>query len=56
MDRSLSRFVDNLSEGIHSEKCGNCKFHLDYMLIKDDKLIFRCFEFKKIMRKNLIKN
>ena len=57
MDTSLSSLVDNLSEGLHSEKCADCKSHLDYLSIKDDKLILRCFEWKKkIMRKNLIKN
>ena len=57
MDTSLSSLVDNLSEGLHSEKCADCKSHLDYLSIKDDKLILRCFECKKkIMRKNLIKN
>ena len=38
MPSSLSSLVDNLSEGLHSEKCADCKSHLDYMSIKDDKL------------------
>ena len=29
------------------KKCTDCKSYLDYMPIKDKKLIFRCFEFKK---------
>ena len=47
MDTSLSSLVDNLSEGLHSEKCADCKSHLDYLSVKDDKLILRCFECKK---------
>ena len=55
MSRSLSNLVDNLSEGLHCDKCIECKSCLDYMLVKDDKLIsgFQC---KKIIRKTLIEN
>ena len=56
MPLSLSSLVDNLSEGFHSEKCVDCKSQLDYMSIKDNKFVFRCFECKKIMKKTLIKN
>ena len=52
---SLSNLVDNLSEALHSDKCTDCKPCLDYLMFKDDQLIFRSFECKKI-RKNLIKN
>ena len=59
MDRSLSSLVDNLSGGLHREKCADCKSHLDYMSIKDDKLIFRCFgckkKYEKEFNKELIK-
>ena len=47
MSSSLSSLVDNLSEGLHSEKCTDCKSCLDYMITQDDQLIFRCFECKK---------
>ena len=47
MSSSLSNLVDNLSEGLHSDKCTDCKFYLDYMITKDGQLIFRCFECKK---------
>ena len=53
---SLSSLVDNLSEGLHSEKCADCKSCLDYMITQDDQLIFRCLSVKNIMRENLIKN
>ena len=43
MSSSLSNFVDNSSEKVHSDKCTDCKFYLDYMTTKDEQLIFRCF-------------
>ena len=52
---SLSNLVDNLSEGLHSDKCTDCKSCLDYMIIKDDQLIFRCFECKKNYKKDFNK-
>ena len=33
MSSSLSKLVDNLSEGIHNNKCVNCKSNLDYVRI-----------------------
>ena len=47
MSRSLSNLVDDLSEGLHCDKCIDCKPCLKYMLVKGDQLIFRCFECKK---------
>ena len=47
MSSSLSILVENLSEGIHSDKCTDCKSCFDYMMFQDDQLIFRCFECKK---------
>ena len=46
MSSSLLSLADNLSEGIHNEKCTNCKSCLDYMTTQDDQLIFRCFDGK----------
>ena len=34
MSSSLSKLVDNLSEGIHNNKCSDCKSDLDYIKIK----------------------
>ena len=31
MASSLSKLVDNLSEGIHNNKCCDCGFNLDYI-------------------------
>ena len=60
MSSSLSCLVDNLSDGIHSDECTDFKSCLDYMITKDDQLIFRCFEcknnYKKHFNNELIKD
>ena len=55
MSSSLPNLVNNLFEGLHSDKCTNGKSCLDYMITKDDQLIFRCFECKKNFNNELIK-
>ena len=55
MSSSLSNLVDNFSEGLHSDKCTNCKFGHNCMSVKDKQLIFRCFECKNNYRKDLNK-
>ena len=59
MSTSLSKLVDNLSEGLHNNRCVDCKSCLDYMKTKDEKLIFRCFcckkNYEKDFNKELIK-
>ena len=47
MATSLSKLVNNLTEGIHSDKCIKCKSNLCYMKVMDEMLIFRCFNCKK---------
>ena len=51
MASSLSKFVDNLSEGIHNNKCSDCGSNLDYIKIttgpsslerRNEKLILEC--------------
>ena len=37
MSSSLSKLVDNLSEGIHNNKCSDCESNLDYIKIKKNK-------------------
>ena len=58
MSSSLSNLADNLFEGLHNGKCTKCKSCLDYMSVKDNQLIFRCFEcinnYKKDFNKELI--
>ena len=34
---SLSKLVDNLSEGIHNNKCADCESNLDYIKTKNEK-------------------
>ena len=46
MSTSLSNLVSNLSEGLHNDRCIDCKSCLDYMKNKDEQLIFRCFRCK----------
>ena len=55
MSTSISKLVDNLSEGLHNNRCVDCKSYLDYMITKDEKLIFRCFTCKKNYEKDFNK-
>ena len=59
MSMSLSKLIDNLSEGLHNNKCLNCKSCLDYIETKNEKLIFKCFNckqnYEKDFNKELIK-
>ena len=50
---SLSNLADNLSEALH--KCTDCELHFDYISIKNNQLIFRCFRCKKNHEKNFNK-
>ena len=55
---SLPNLVNNLSEGLHIDRCIDCKSCLHYMTTKDEQLIFRCLRckknYKKIDNKDLI--
>ena len=60
MSTLLSKLVDNLSEGLHNNRCVDCKSYLDYMIIKDrakhrKRLIFRCYCCKKNYEKDFNK-
>ena len=59
MSSSLSKLVDNLSEGIHNDKGADCKSSLDYIKTKNEKLILECYNckqrYKKKFNKELIK-
>ena len=53
---SKIKFVEvNLSEGLHCDKCTDCKPCLDYMMFKDNQLISRCFDYKKNDKKDFNK-
>ena len=43
MSMPLSKLIHNLSEGIHNNKCADCKSCLDYIKTKNEKLILKCF-------------
>ena len=45
----------NLTEGIHSDKCINCKSDISYMKVIDETLIFRCFNCKRNYKKEINK-
>ena len=67
MASSLSKLVDNLSEGIHNNKCSDCGSNLDYnkttakptarssLECKNEKLILECYNCKQRYKKSLIK-
>ena len=47
MSSSLSNLANDLCDGLHNNKDINCNFFLLYRN-QDDKLVFSCFECKKI--------
>ena len=53
---SLSSLVSNLSDRLHSDKCTDCKSCLDYMITKNDQLVFTCSECKKNYKKDFNKD
>ena len=56
MSSSLSKLVDNLSEGIYDNKCSNCESNLDYLKIKkNEKLLLNALIAIFIIKRNLIK-
>ena len=64
MSSSLSKLVDNLSEGVHNNKCADCKSSLDYfkttanpssLELKNEKLILECYNCKQRYRKKFNK-
>ena len=55
MSSSLSKLVDNLFEGIHNNKCVDCKSNLDYIKTKNEKLILECYNCKQRYRKKFNK-
>ena len=56
MASSLSKLAHNLSAGIHNNKCVNCNSCLDYIKIKNEKLILECYNWKQRYRKKLKKS
>ena len=56
MSSSLSSLVENLSDGLHEDKCIDCKSCFHCMMFRDDQLILRCFECKKNYKKDFNKD
>ena len=56
MSSSLSKLVDNLSEGIHNNKCLGYNSCLDCVQItKNEKLLLKCFNCNNYYKKKLIR-
>ena len=60
MSSLLLKLVDNLSEGIHNNKCFDCESNLDYIKIKkNEKLLLKCYNcniyYKKKFNKDFMK-
>ena len=56
MSMPLSKLIDNLSEGIHYNKCTDCESCLDYVRsTENEKLIFKCFNCKQYYEKGFSK-
>ena len=55
MSSSLSNLADNSFEGIHNNKCADCKSNLDYIKTKNEKLILECYNWKQRYRKKFNK-
>ena len=55
MSMPLSKLIDNLSEGLHNNKCADCESCLDYIKTKNEKLILKCFYCKQYYEKDFNK-
>ena len=47
MSSSLSSLDDNFSEGLHNNKCKDCKSCLEYNSVEDNHLTFNCLKCNK---------
>ena len=55
MSSSLSRLVDNLTEGLHNNRCVDCESCIHYIKSKNEKLILKCFNCKQYYEKDFNK-
>ena len=55
MSTSLSKLVDNLTYGVHNDKCVNCKSNLCFVRTINETLLFECFDCKKEYKKKFNK-
>ena len=56
MSSSLLSLFDNLSEGIHNDKCIHCKSCLECLSIEDNKLMCKCIDCNKNYKKDYNKD
>ena len=56
MATSLSYLVGNLAEGLHKNKCMDCKSCLKYVNVKDHLLLFICSDSNKNYKKEFDKD
>ena len=54
MSNSLSNLVDNLSEGLHDNRCTDWKSCLEYNFIENNQLIFNFPKCSKNYKKNIL--
>ena len=55
MSMSLSKLIDNLSEGLRNNKCLDYESCPGYIKSKNEKLIFKCFNCKQYYEKGFNK-
>ena len=55
MSMPLSKLIDNLSEGIHNNKCTDCGSCLEYIKTENEELILKCFNCKSYYEKDFNK-
>ena len=55
MSTSLSSLVNNLSDGLHSDKCTECKSCLEYISVKNIQLMFKYLKCNKDHNKDFNK-
>ena len=55
MSTSLSKLVDNLTDGVHNDKCVDCKSNLCFVRTLNGTLLFECVDCKKEYEKKFNK-
>ena len=53
MATSLSKLVDNLTEGIHNDKCNKCESNLCFVNAMNETLTFECVDCEKEYKKDI---
>ena len=53
MSTSLSKLVENLTDGVHNDKCSNCKSNLCFVRTINETLLFECIDCGKEYKKRV---